>query len=152
MIPRGLASYFVVSVARALFPSADRAEERDVFREAYPQCFRLFADGSAERATCLVVLPWRRALDFNDDELTALVRSETAPTPAGEEFRDLYPRCFVLFAEGSWDRRSCLDVSARHGYARYSDSELRESVEAERLRYEAALREAEQRRDRRARD
>jgi hypothetical protein len=145
MIPRGLTSSLLVSAAM-LFPSTDRADDRDIFREAYPQCFRLFAEGSAEHATCLVVLPWNRAYHYSDDALTALVRRETAPTPAGEEFRDLFPRCFTLFPEGSWDRRTCLDVSARHGYARYADDELQAAVATEMGRLQALLLEAEARR------
>jgi hypothetical protein len=143
---RGLAASFLLSVALASFPSVDEAQDRDVFREAYPQCFRLFAEGSAERAACLVALPWRRAFDYDDEALTALVQKETAPTPAGGEFRDLFPRCFTQFPDGSWDRRICLDVSARHGYARYTDAELRAAVAAQKLRYETALRDAERRR------
>ena len=133
------------TLALAFIPSIDHAGEPDVFREAYPQCFRLFADGSAERAACLVVLPWRRAFDYDDEALTALVQKETAPTPSGAELRDLFPRCFAQYPEGSWDRRVCLDVSARHGYARYTDAELREAVEAQKRRYESTLRDAEQR-------
>src|SRR5688572_27680671 len=134
---RGATAPLLVSLALASFPSIDEAQERDLFREAYPQCFRLFADGSAERAACLVVLPWRRAFDYGDDALTALVQQQTEPTPAGAEFRDLFPRCFAQFPDGSWDRRVCLDVSARHGYARYTDAELREAVEAQKRRYES---------------
>ena len=146
MIPRGLTTYIAVSAVLALFPSADRANDRDVFREAYPQCFRLFPEGSAERATCLVVLPWNRAWHYNDDELTALVQRHTEPTPRGGEFRDLFPRCFALFAEGSWDRQVCLDVSASHGYARYTEDELKAAVHQERARRDLLLRHAEQRR------
>src|SRR5262245_18772087 len=142
MIPRGLTSSLLVSAAM-LFPSTDRADEREVFREAYPQCFRLFAEGSAEHAACLVVLPWNRAYHYSDDALTALVQRETPPTPGGEAFRDLFPRCFYLFAEGSWERQTCLVVSARHGHARYADDELRDAVAAEVSRLQALLLEAE---------
>jgi len=148
VIPRGLASYLAVSAVLAMFPADDRASDRDVFREAYPQCFRLFPEGSAERATCLVVLPWNRAWHYDDDELTALVRRHTEPTPRGGEFRDLFPRCFSLFAEGSWERQVCLDVSSGHGYARYAEEELKAAVLEELARRERLLRQAEQRRAR----
>jgi hypothetical protein len=138
----------LVSIALASFSSVDEAQDRDVFREAYPQCFRLFAEGSVERAACLVVLPWRQAFDYDDEALTALVQKETSPSSAGGEFRDLFPRCFAQFPDASWDRRICLDVSARHGYARYTDAQLREAVAAQKHRYETALRDAERRRRR----
>ena len=157
------AIYRAALVASLLLPASATAQSADddhEFRDAYPQCFKLFPDGkSSENAACREILVRNPYTSYSDDELAKAVQEQLQPRKESEVsqqrseedsnediMKRAYPQCYSLYQAGTAERDACIEVIARSPHASWSDESVRESVKLEIARRQEEKAEAEKRR------